>query len=453
LGAIAAIACTPALAQADEPPLVLGANTEGIDQAGVGLALDSFQQRTGVMPKIVMYFRDWNQAWSTAMVDPKVTQPISDRGGVPMITWQPMNSAADPVHQPQYSPAQVASGAYDDYIRRAADEAAAYDGPLFVRLAHEMNGNWLPWGAGVDGNTPADYVAMWRHVVSIFREEGATQVKWVWSPSVFGGSTGVADFTPYYPGDDWVDYVGLDGYNWGSTLTGQSWQSFFQVFSHSYDALAALTGRPMMIAETSSAEQGGDKAAWINAIADELSNFPRLRALIWFDRNKETDWRVDSSIASGAAFRSLAASPLLSATVADLLAAPTVAPTPLPPADEDPVAPEPRASIVKTPAREGDSGTHSRGVFAIHLSNQAERRVTVRYQVGLRRPSHAGRKDISRRSGRVTILPGHSSGRITIRVKGDRRPERNEKLRVRLFDSENATLDQRSAVGSIVDDD
>ncbi len=328
--AFAAIACAPAVARADDPPLVLGANTEGIDQAGVGSALDSFQQRTGVMPKIVMYFRDWNEGWTTALIDPKVTQPITDRGAVPMITWQPLVSGADPVNQPQYSPAQVASGAFDDYIRRAAREAVAYNGPLFVRLAHEMNGNWSPWGAGVNGNTPADYVAMWRHVVSIFREEGATQVRWVWSPSVFGGSTGVADFTPYYPGDDWVDDVGLDGYNWGGALSGQSWQSFSQVVGHSYDALAALTGRPMMITETASTELGGDKAAWINAIASELSSFPRLRALIWFDRNKETDWRVDSSVAAGDAFRSLAASPLLSGTIDDLLAAPTVAPTPLP---------------------------------------------------------------------------------------------------------------------------
>ena len=448
-----AIAVAPAVAQADEPPLVLGANTENIDQAGVASTLDSFQQRTGVMPKIVMYFRDWNPSWSTALIDPKVTQPILDRGAVPMITWEPTN-AADSAHP--YTPAQVASGAYDDYIRRAADEAVAYDKPFFVRLAHEMNGVWSPWGPGVSGNTPADYIAMWQHVVSIFRSEGATNVRWVWSPNVSGGSTGVGPFEPYYPGDDWVDEVGLDGYNFGTSATGQTWHNFFEVFSHSYDALAALTGKPMIIAETSSTEAGGDKAAWINGIASEISSFPRIRALIWFDRNKESDWRVDSSAAAGTAFRALAGSAPFSGTVADLLAAPTVAPTPLPetPAtdpDPDPVAPTPTASIDRTPAREGNSGHHERAVFTIHLSQKTEQRVSLRYHVGA--AAATKKRGFTQRSGRVVIRPGQRSSRIRIRVKGDRRPEHNVRLMVRLFDPTNVSLDRRRAAGSIVDDD
>jgi beta-mannanase len=453
-----AIAAAPGVAQADEPPLVLGANTENIDQTGVASSLDSFQQRTGVMPKIVMYFRDWNPNWSTALIDPKVTQPILDRGAVPMITWEPIN-AADSAHP--YTPAQVASGAYDTFIRRAADEAVAYNKPFFIRLAHEMNGVWSPWGPGVSGNTPADYIAMWQHIVSIFRAEGATNAKWVWSPNVFGGSTGVGTFEPYYPGDAWVDEVGLDGYNFGTEVTGQSWHSFFEVFSHSYDTLASITGKPVIIAETSSTEVGGDKAAWINGIASQISSFPRIRALIWFDRNKESDWRVDSSVAAGAAFRSLASSALFSGTVAGLLAAPTVAPSPKPPeADPDPTEPTgpdpwsdqvaPQLTIDRTPAPEGDHGTHERSVFKLSLSEPTKQRVSLGYHVGA---AGNAKKGFSRGSGRVVIRAGHRSAAIRIRVRGDRRPERNERLVVRLFDPKNATLEQHSAAGSIVDDD
>ena len=175
-----------------------------------------------------------------------------------------------------------------------------------------MNGNWNSWGA-IPGNTPRDYIAMWRHVVSIFREEGATNVRWVWSPNVYGVG-GVEPFQAYYPGDGWVDYVSLDGYNWGD-LKESGWRSFAEVFESSYRAMTALTGKPLMISETATPEAGGDKAAWIREIITVLpARMPRVRALIWFDRVKETDWRIDSSPASDLAFRELAAAPRFGGT-------------------------------------------------------------------------------------------------------------------------------------------
>jgi beta-mannanase len=244
---------------------------------------------------------------------------------LPMITWLPRLGSGDPIHQPSYAPALIAAGAYDSFIARAAREAAAYARPLLLRFAHEMNGPWSPWGAWVDGNRPEDYVAMWQHVVAIFRAEGATNVRWVWSPNVYtpgaalNGSSAMS-FQPFYPGDDWVDFAALDGYNWGA-LNASGWRSFAGIFGGSYDALTGLSHRPVIIAETASTELGGDKAAWIDEIPTTLrSQMPRVRALIWFDREKETDWRVASSRASAAAFRALARNPFFSGGVKRLLA-------------------------------------------------------------------------------------------------------------------------------------
>ena len=73
-----------------------------------------------------------------------------------------------------------------------------------------MNGNWNSWGTR-PGNSSADYVAMWRHVVSIFRAAGASNVRWVWSPNIYASrSTTTRPFAAYYPGNAWVDDVGLD---------------------------------------------------------------------------------------------------------------------------------------------------------------------------------------------------------------------------------------------------
>lgn len=303
-------------------PVVLGVNTMGMTE-DTGQALDRVAAEAGRMPRIAMFYRDWNEGWSTALIEPRFIDPVLARSAMPMITWLPQLAGGDPVHQPAYAPASIAAGAYDAFIRRAAQEAAAFGQPLLLRLAHEMNGPWDPWGAGVDGNTPADYVSMWRHVVAIFRAEGATNVRWVWSPNVYGAGsspTGASamPFEPFYPGDRWVDFVGLDGYNWG-TLHDSGWSSFAGVFGPSYGALTRLTDKPMMITETASTEAGGPKAAWIRAIPNALQfRMPRVRALIWFDREKETDWQIASSPASEAAFRTFARSPLLSGKAKDL---------------------------------------------------------------------------------------------------------------------------------------
>ena len=99
-----------------------------------------------------------------------------------------------------------------------------------LRFAHEMNLLSSDWGPGKEGNTASSYVDAWRHIVTIFRQEGADNVKWVWAPNVdYGGRP----FTQFFPGDEWVDYVALDGYNWGAT-GGESWETFSQIFASSY---------------------------------------------------------------------------------------------------------------------------------------------------------------------------------------------------------------------------
>jgi beta-mannanase len=314
LGSFAAFGTASARAGAITP-IALGVNTEEIT-SNTGPSLDEFSNMVGTTPKIAMWYQDWYEGWSTALLNPHFTVPATARGAVPMVTWEPYQSDVKATDQPAYSLSMIASGRYDHYILRAARETAAYRAPVFIRLAPEMNGSWYSWGAGVDGNTPQAYIAMWRHVVSIFRLAGATNARWVWSPNVHGSSS--RPFQAYYPGDGWVDDVALDGYNNGTGIS--YWQSFSQLFSKSYSELAGLTTKPMMIAETASAEQGGSKAAWIESIPQTISTLmPRVRAIVWFDRNKETDWRVNSSASSLSAFRNVVQSGFFSGGIAPLL--------------------------------------------------------------------------------------------------------------------------------------
>ena len=111
-----------------------------------------------------------------------------------------------------------------------------------------MNGNWFPWGTGRGSqNTPADFVAAWRHVHEIFTEAGATNVQWVWCPNIALHSH--SGFRALYPGNSYVDWTCLDGYNFGNP-----WRSFETIYGRSYkEILRIAPSKPMMVGETGQA--------------------------------------------------------------------------------------------------------------------------------------------------------------------------------------------------------
>ena len=157
-----------------------------------------------------------------------------------------------------------------------------------------------------DSSGPGDFVNAWRHMHDLFVAAGATNVKWVWSPNVrYGPEYPLADL---YPGSAYVDWLGLDGYNWGSDphLGVPAWQSFEDIFGATYREVTHLApGKPLMIAETASTEHGGDKAAWIlQTFLGDVPKYPAVRAVIWFNEaDGASDFRINSSPAALAAFR------------------------------------------------------------------------------------------------------------------------------------------------------
>jgi len=257
----------------------------------------------------------WYEDWVNNGFDPTLMNTVTAHGAVPVLTWDPWDWNGDPINQPAYSLSTIANGSHDAYLQQWAKGAAAWGRPLYLRFAPEMNGNYTTWGVGVNGNAPGDYVAAWQHVVTVFRQQGATNVRWVWCTNIISGDT--LTFAQFYPGDAYVDWVALDGYNGGTALAWGGWESFSQVIGVSYNVLTSITNKPVMIGETGSAEQGGDKAAWITQglLTDLPAQFPAVRALVWFDDTKETDWRVNSSPAALAAFSQVAASSLYSGTL------------------------------------------------------------------------------------------------------------------------------------------
>jgi beta-mannanase len=276
-------------------PVALGVNLQTVtDPRGI----NRFAKKVGRQPAIIMWYQDFSEPlfWPSQLSD------ATKYGAIPMITWDPFYNSGD-----AYAMDEIADGQLDEYLTTSARAAAAWHGKILIRFGPEMNGGWYSWGNGTPGNTAADYIRAWRHVVSVFRAQGASNVRWVWSPNAKWGSH--FPFRQFYPGNRWVNWVALDGYNWGS-LKASGWRSVRQIFQPSYRAMRRLTTKPLMIGETAAPESGGSKARWItNGFLHALPKYmPAVRAVIWFDRVKETDWRVNSSAAALRAYRRVVAS-------------------------------------------------------------------------------------------------------------------------------------------------
>lgn len=236
-------------------------------------------------PRIV----NWYQQWLTGerRFRPDWARRVARAGAVPMITWEPWSAPEGERHtavQPAISLARIADGAHDPYIRAWARDVAAYGQPLLIRLMHEMNGDWYPWGVHVNGNAPADYVRAWRHVHGLFDRAGADNVSWVWSINNLERIEGQDhDIAAYYPGGRWVDWVSTSGFNWGEAYSWSSWRDADELYGDTYRALARF-GRPIMISEIGTTSVGGDARAWIRQTLQRLrTGYPLLRAVLWYD--------------------------------------------------------------------------------------------------------------------------------------------------------------------------
>ncbi|WP_307857067.1 glycoside hydrolase family 26 protein [Pseudarthrobacter albicanus] len=291
----------PASAAPSTAPLRFGVGTPGGPLAAA--ELEEVTALAGEAPSIILSYKDFNQAPPLAELDAART-----RGATVLLTWEPWAWGGGTV-QPAYSLDRITAGDFDPYLRQWGQALANWGHPVMLRFGHEMNGNWYPWSEQVNGNGAGDYVAAWRHVHDVVASTGASNISWVWNPNVpYWGSAALEGL---YPGASYVDTVALDGYNWGTSASWSTWTSPSQLFAGGLSQLRTLApGKQIMIAETSSAEQGGSKADWNLSLISYLAAQGDVTAVTWFHFNKETDWRINSSSASAQALnQALAARP------------------------------------------------------------------------------------------------------------------------------------------------
>jgi hypothetical protein len=254
---------------------------------------------------LIGYFQSWTEDFR-----PDAVKQAWKRGQIPFLTWEPQSRVgAVTAIAPEFSLPTIINGGHDDYVRRYAKAIADTGLPIIMRFAHEMNGTWYPWsevqgwdGASINGNHRGDFVKAWRHVHQLFEEEGANDYTvWLWSPNRINRIPSQPDPAAFYPGDAFVDWVGMSGYHRDYDEAA----TFDDTYGRTLPLLrVAGPDKPIFLSEIGATEADNRKAQWIDSLFAGLDANPDIIGFAWFnlvvtmtvdDVRRTNDWRINSS--------------------------------------------------------------------------------------------------------------------------------------------------------------
>jgi len=244
----------------------------------------AFTAMAAKQPNLVGYYGGWGEAFKTSFA-----QTVRDHGATTLLQWDPTDV---PV-------AKIASGTYDGYLRSFASSVRAFGHPVVIGFGHEMNAYWYSWSYG--HTEPAAFVAAWRHIVTLFRAAGATNVTWLWT--LQADERGTGPIGSWWPGSKYVTWVGVDGYYF------YPYEKFADVFGQTIAQVRMLTGAPVLLSETGVGPQAapGAQAAKVTDLFNGMRHYGTL-GLVYFDivQNQgvyHQDWRLEDNASAEAAFR------------------------------------------------------------------------------------------------------------------------------------------------------
>jgi len=235
----------------------------------------------------------------------------AEQGRMMVISWSAIMQAGGPVLW-----SDIAAGRYDDtFIKPRAKAIAAFGRPIFFAFDHE------PEARIKTNGTPAEFVAAWRHIVDVFRAQHVTNVTWVWIVIDYSFWTGAVK--SYFPGDQYIDWIGVDGYNWFTCRSDNiaPWRSWTAIFDPARVFAAQHPSKPVMVAELGSVEDPavpGRKASWLTdaTLTLKRTSWSQFRGLIYYNKRdrwdpagRDCDWRVTTSPIALQAFSSMGADP------------------------------------------------------------------------------------------------------------------------------------------------
>ena len=245
--------------------------------------VSNFAKATGRHPNIALYFSGWQQNFNFGFA-----RQAQAHGAVVLVQLDPFTARLS----------QIAAGKQDFYLKALADQVRSFRYPVIISFAHEMNGNWYPWGVGKA--TPRQFRRAWRHVVNVFRNRHADNVTWLWAIHSIGAK--LKTLRSYWPGSRYVTWVGLDGYYALPT------DNYRYVFGNTVRKVRKLgrKPKPVLISESAVGKATHHQPAGIANLFDGIQR-QGLLGMVWFDRHQiqdvhHQDWRLEGRPKAMAAF-------------------------------------------------------------------------------------------------------------------------------------------------------
>ena len=248
-----------------------------------------FARTVGKQANLVGYYSGWREPFQLPFAE-----TVHDHGAVTIVQMDPTYASIP----------EIAAGGYDSYLRSYADSVRRFGRPVVIGFGHEMNAPWYSWGYGQ--MAPSTFVAAWRHIVTLFRGQGASNVTWLWT--LQADEPGTGPIASWWPGSQYVTWVGIDGYYYRPSDT------FASVFGETITEVRFLTGKPVLLSETATGPESG-QAAKIGDLFDGMRQYGTL-GLVWFDIWQDDgiyhqDWHIEDSPAAVTAFRHSASTMVL----------------------------------------------------------------------------------------------------------------------------------------------
>lgn len=243
--------------------------------------VEEFTNAVGRQPNLVGYYSGWREPFQISFAE-----TVHRHGATTILQWDPTGASVS----------KIATGQDDAYLRSFADSVRHFGRPIVIGFGHEMNAYWYSWGYR---HLPAaTFVAAWRHIVTLFRDQGADNVTWVWT--LQADEPGTGRIASWWPGSQYVTWVGIDGYYYFP------YETFASIFAKTIDQVRTFTNQPVLLSETAVGPEAGQRVKIPNLFAGMRQS--GVLGLVWFDigQNKgvyEQDWHLEDHPAAEAAFR------------------------------------------------------------------------------------------------------------------------------------------------------
>jgi hypothetical protein len=263
---------------ASAPASYLGVYENGPPAAYQPVA--NFTEAVGRQPNLVGYYSGWGEPFKDSFAE-----TVHQHGAATILQMDPTWASVS----------SIAAGDYDSYLRSFADSVRIFGYPVVIGFGHEMNAYWYPWAYGQAA--PSKFVAAWRHIVTLFRAQGADNVTWLWT--IQADEAGTGPIASWWPGAQYVTWIGVDGYYYRPSDT------FFSIFGETIAQVRMFTAKPVLVSETA-AGPDVDQPAKISNLFAGMSRYGTL-GLVWFDIPQNNgiyhqDWHIENSRAAQAAF-------------------------------------------------------------------------------------------------------------------------------------------------------